>query len=298
MMPISVLRDSETCYDLDDDLDKVAIGGDASGTCWSVLCHSLRQAMVIYMPPAMQQAIKQAGKMPADAPLRRFLISIAEHMVAAFALLQWGAAWQEQGYKAAFYHTDNQNSFAWAKSGFASNDIAQELCRLIGALQACFTLHLLPVWWPSALNLMADILSRMLDENGTVIMPMSEKFDKLNNSLKQPYKLVLPNADVKNLLRWIETVKHAFDELSEITLFSDSKFLGGLRGASVIDVTTGIPLCVSHMRSTAKIKGISMRDQLHNFREAFTLEDARARCRMVSHKAFSFAQRAVGPALD
>ena len=39
MMPISVLRDSETCYDLDDDLDKVAIGGDASGTCWSVLCH-------------------------------------------------------------------------------------------------------------------------------------------------------------------------------------------------------------------------------------------------------------------
>ena len=294
MMPISVLRDSETCYDLDDDLDKVAIGGDASGTCWSVLCHSLRQAMVIYMPPAMQQAIKQAGKMPADAPLRRFLISIAEHMVAAFALLQWGAAWQEQGYKAAFYHTDNQNSFAWAKSGFASNDIAQELCRLIGALQACFTLHLLPVWWPSALNLMADILSRMLDENGNVIMPMSEKFDKLNNSLKQPYKLVLPNADVKNLLRWIETVKHAFDELSEITLFSDSKFLGGLRGASVIDVTTGIPLCVSHMRSTAKIKGISMRDQLHNFREAFTLEDARARCRMVSHKAFSFASMGCG----
>ena len=141
---------------------------------------------------------------------------------------------------------------------------------------------------------MADILSRMLDENGNVIMPMSEKFDKLNNSLKQPYKLVLPNADVKNLLRWIETVKHAFDELSEITLFSDSKFLGGLRGASVIDVTTGIPLCLSHMRSTAKIKGISMRDQLHNFREAFTLEDARARCRMVSHKAFSFASMGCG----
>ena len=107
-------------------------------------------------------------------------------MVAAIALLQWGATWQALGLQAAFYHTDSQNSFAWAKSGFASNDIAQELCRLIGALQACFTLHLLPVWWPSAQNLMADILSRMLDAQGNTIANMKRKLEELNGTLQRP----------------------------------------------------------------------------------------------------------------
>ena len=148
MMPISVLRDSEECFDFDDNFPKASSGGDASGTCWSIVCHNYSEAMVIHMPVALQDAIKTAGYRAATDPLRRFIIAIAEHnvMVEAIALLQWGSRWQADCLHAAWYHTDSQNSFAWARSGFASNDIAQELCRLIGALQAVYTLHMLPVW--------------------------------------------------------------------------------------------------------------------------------------------------------
>ena len=79
---------------------------------------------------------------------------------------------------------------------------------------------------------MADILSRMLDAQGNTIANMKRKFEELNGTLQRPYKLVEPNADVWNLVDWIQHVKHAFDELSEITLFSDSKFLTGLRGGA------------------------------------------------------------------
>ena len=41
-----------------------------------------------------------------------------------------------------------------------------------------------------------------------------------------------PHLDEWNLINWIQHVKHAFDELSEITLFSDNTFLTGLRGGA------------------------------------------------------------------
>ena len=53
MMPIAVLRDSEECYDCDDEFEKASAGGDASGTCWSIVCHNYREAMVIHMPVAL-----------------------------------------------------------------------------------------------------------------------------------------------------------------------------------------------------------------------------------------------------
>ena len=150
----------------------------------------------------------------------------------AIALLQWGSRWQVDGLHAAWYHTDSQNSFAWARSGFASNDIAQELCRLIGALQAVYTLHMLPVWWPSAINLMADLLSRMLDRDGNVISSVQGKFEELNSALEKPYQMVEPNADVWNLIQWIQHVRGAFDELSEIRLFGEHKMLTLARGTT------------------------------------------------------------------
>ena len=96
---------------------------------------------------------------------------------------------------------------------------------LIGALQAVYTLHILPVWWPSAINLMADLLSRMLDRAGNVITNVHDKYEALNCSLQEPYQLVEPNADVWNLIQWIQHVRGAFDELSEIRLFGEQKML-------------------------------------------------------------------------
>ena len=83
--------------------------------------------MVIAMPAAFQDAIKRAGTLAITNPLRRFIISIAEHMVFVMALLQWGDQWQTMGYNCAFYNTDNQYSAAWVAKGFANNDVAQEL---------------------------------------------------------------------------------------------------------------------------------------------------------------------------
>ena len=66
---------------------------------------------------------------------------------------------------------------------------------------------------------------------------------------------------------------HAFDELSEITLFSDRKFLARLRGAASVD----------------------MKQHLLCYREAFTVTDAQHWCSMASvAKAFSFASLGCG----
>ena len=68
-------------------------------------------------------------------------------------------------------------------------------------------------------------------------------------------------------------MKHAFDELSEITLFSDRKFLTRLRGAASLD----------------------MKQHLLRFREAFTIKDAQHWCSMASvAKAFSTASLGCG----
>ena len=119
-VPVSAMTDPTVCYQQRFDIQFGSFGGDASGTAWSVLCHRLRQAMVIAMPAAFQHAIQHAGTLAQDNPLRRFLISIAEHMVYVMAMLQWGDVRQTMGYTRAFYDTDNQNSASWVAKGFAN----------------------------------------------------------------------------------------------------------------------------------------------------------------------------------
>ena len=76
------------CYQQRFDIGFGSFGSDASGTAWSVLCHRLRQAMTIAMLATFQHATQHAGTLTQDNPLRRFLISIAEHMVYVMAMLQ------------------------------------------------------------------------------------------------------------------------------------------------------------------------------------------------------------------
>ena len=83
------------------------------------------------MPVALQDAIQSAGYKAATDPLRRFIIAIAEHMVEAIVLLQWGSRWQADGLHAAWYHTDSQNSFAWAQYVWGAFDELSEI-RLFG----------------------------------------------------------------------------------------------------------------------------------------------------------------------
>ena len=54
------MTDPTVCYQQRFDVQFGSFGGDASGTAWSVLCHRLRQAMVIAMPAAFQHAIQRA----------------------------------------------------------------------------------------------------------------------------------------------------------------------------------------------------------------------------------------------
>lgn len=119
---------------------------------------------------------------------------------------------------------------------------------------------------------MADVLSRMLDADGNVIMSMHHKWEELNATLADPYALVQPNIEVQNFLSWIKNVKNAFSELSPIRLFSEKKMLLATRGSQ-------FP---------------SMRQRLYAFRESFTVSDAMARCKATLNKALSFASLGSG----
>ena len=199
--------------------------------------------------------------------MHRFLISVAEHMVYVMGLLQWGKEWQSMGYTRAFYNTDNQNSASWVTKGFANNDIAQELSRLGAALQALYVVHILPLWWPTTANHMADMLSRMLDEAGNPKHSVVAEFETANAKLDKPYSIVTPNAQVHDLVDWVADMKTCFDELSPIRL----------RTATVMGLTRPMGRAIS-----------SMSEELKLWREAFTVQDAMDFCRSGS-SSFTFA---------
>ena len=74
-----------------------------------------------------------------------------------------------------------------------------------------------------------------------------------------------------NLIQWIQYVRGAFDELSEIRLFGEQKMLTLTRGSLQ-------PMAV----------------QLHMFRESFTIDQAKAHCRDAQRCMLSFASMGSG----
>jgi len=58
-VPLSVLRGPEEHFAKYQDDNYGSFGGDASGVAWSVVCHRLREALVIAMPDTLQAAIKK-----------------------------------------------------------------------------------------------------------------------------------------------------------------------------------------------------------------------------------------------
>ena len=184
----------------------------------------LGEAMAIPMPPHMQDAISKAGLLPKDHPLHSFIMAIAELAVCPMGQLQWGHTWRSQYFPLVLFATDNQNACAWLGSMFANNELAQDLCRLITSL--CFTEEhtVRSLWWPTYISTMADLISRMLDENGNEIASVREEFEGENAKLEKPYRIPQPeeiDPRVGELVSWMGGLNHAFSVLQGIPLRSD-----------------------------------------------------------------------------
>ena len=59
------------------------------------------------------------------------MISIAEHLVLVFAMLQWGKRWKAEDTTVVRYNVlmYNQNSYVWTMKGFSGCEVAHDLCR-------------------------------------------------------------------------------------------------------------------------------------------------------------------------
>jgi hypothetical protein len=200
------------------------ITGDASKMGWSVLNPMLREAMAVHMPKPMQEAISKAGLLPQDHPLRMFIMAIAELAVCPMGQFQWGHTWRSKYFPLVLFATDNQNACAWLGSMFANNELAQDICRLITA--NCFTDEhtVRSLWWPTYVNTLADLVSRMLDSDGVSILKVREEFEMKNAKLVEPYRLL--RADeidprIGELVQWMGGLNHAFSVLQGIPLRSD-----------------------------------------------------------------------------
>ena len=180
-VPISMLRsvDHTTYMQM---VVVASVGGDASGTAWSVLNIFKREALMIHMPAALQAALRSVQHRDPDDVQRLFMISIAEHMVLLFAQYQWGGEWADYGI--VLYNTDNQNSHSAAMKKFSGNEIMQDLCRLSCMLEFALKHFVQSVWWPTWTNLIGDTISRMLDSQGKVIPAVRREFAILNGKLK------------------------------------------------------------------------------------------------------------------
>lgn len=200
------------------------IPGDATKLVWSVMNPDEREALMIPMPKPMQDAISKAGKLPEGHPLRDFIIAVAELAVCPMAQMQWGHLWRDKSFPLVLFNTDNHNSYSWLHTMLANNELAQEICRLIATL--CFTEEhtIRSLWWPTYVNNLADLISRMLDEDGNEISSVREEFELDNAQLEHPYRIPTPdewNPRIPRFVEWLGGLEHAFSALENIPLQSD-----------------------------------------------------------------------------
>ena len=126
-VPFSSMLDVKDLEDVDLDISIASCGGDASGRVWSVYNHRNRLYLVVAIPEQLVEVIGKRSKLPDGDIRNEFMISIAEHLVLVFALLQWGMVWKSQKVHLLRYVTDNTNSFFWTEKGFAGCEVSQDL---------------------------------------------------------------------------------------------------------------------------------------------------------------------------
>ena len=74
------------------------------------------------------------------------------------------------------------------------------------------------------MNNLADLISRMLDENGNEISSVREEFEVDNAQLEHPYRILTPdewNPRISRFVDWLGGLEHAFSALENIPLQSD-----------------------------------------------------------------------------
>ena len=74
------------------------------------------------------------------------------------------------------------------------------------------------------MNNLADLISRMLDEDGNEIPSVREEFELDNARLEQPYMILTPdewNPRITHFVEWMGGLKHAFSALENSPLQSD-----------------------------------------------------------------------------
>ena len=80
------------------------------------------------------------------------------------------------------------------------------------------------LWWPTYINTMADLISRMLDANGNEIASVRDEFECENAKLEKPDRILQPeeiDPRVEELVSWMGGLNHAFSVLQGIPLRSD-----------------------------------------------------------------------------
>lgn len=203
---------------VDDDVSLGSIGGDASGRGWSVFDHRNRKMMDLQMPKILQDVISRRSQLQEGDVREQFMIAIAEHLVLVFALLQWGPRWKAQGYTLIRYVTDNMLSFHWTDKMFASCEAAQDLCRLIAVLCLTYGLRISPVWVDSETNEFADLRTRQWDEEGNTMKTVTERFERLNSAMDQPYSPEEPSPAIHKLVGYFAAIKSPFKLHELLTL--------------------------------------------------------------------------------
>ena len=217
------------------------------------------------MPPVLQDAIARVSELPEGDVRRTFFIGAAEHMVAAFGLMQWGHEWRSEKLFEVHYNTDSQNSFNWIKSMFSGNELVQDLCRVIQALCMVNNVVLRGLWWPTTAIWMEDTVSRMLDADGSVIQKVFDEFMEINSKLQRPYKRVKPVPNIFWLRKVFASSRDGLSTLSPAHLYAEQLLNAGLQRGMSSEVQVG-----------STMLSVSMRQHLLETRNAFSTNDMKA----------------------
>ena len=151
-------------------------------------------------------------------------MAVAELAVCPIAQMQWGHKWRSSNFSLVLFNTDNQNAWSWLKAMLANNELAQEICRRIATLSFTGEHTVRSLWWPTYVNTIADLISRLLDADGNEIPSVREEFEEENAKFVRPYR-ILDESEwdprIQPFIDWMGGLKHAFSVMQNIPLQSD-----------------------------------------------------------------------------
>ena len=133
-----------------------------------------------------------------------------------------GESWRQQTqFGLVLFNTDNQNEWAWVGSIYANNELAQDLCRLISTLCVAMQHSVKALWWPTYVNTLADLISRLVDADGREIPSVREEWELENVKLDEPYRIVKGqeiDPRIHQLVDYMGGLNHAFSPMPDMPI--------------------------------------------------------------------------------